>query len=64
MSEVQCGQLLILDEGVYIQIEKKGSQLLFRVIMDSYESRGLIITTNLEFSIWGSVFVDGQKWQQ
>ncbi|BCD08909.1 TPA: ATP-binding protein [Bacillus cereus] len=58
MSEIQCSQLLILDEGVYILVDKKGYQLLFRVITDSYESRGLIITTNLESFKCGSVFTD------
>ncbi len=35
-------------------------QLLFRIISDSYERRSLIITTNTEFSKWGSIFTDDQ----
>ena len=35
-------------------------QLLFRVISDSYESKSLILTTNLEFSKWGGIFTDDQ----
>ena len=34
--------------------------MLFRVIADSYEQRSLILTTNLEFSRWGSIFTDQQ----
>ncbi|WP_127580738.1 ATP-binding protein [Paenibacillus koleovorans] len=60
LSEIQRCQLLILDEWGYIPVDKEGSQLLFRVIADSYESRSLVITTNLEFSKWGSVFTDDQ----
>jgi len=60
MTEIQRTQLLILDEWGYIPVDKEGSQLLFRVIADSYESRSLVITTNLEFSKWGSVFTDDQ----
>ncbi|WP_246120584.1 IS21-like element helper ATPase IstB [Cohnella terricola] len=60
MSEIQRCQLLIWDEWGYIPVDKEGSQLLFRVIADSYESRSLVITTNLEFSKWGSVFTDDQ----
>ncbi len=60
MNEIQRCQLLILDEWGYIPVDKEGSQLLFRVIADSYESRSLIITTNLEFSKWGTVFTDDQ----
>ncbi len=60
LNEIQRCQLLILDEWGYIPVDKDGSQLLFRVIADSYESRSLIITTNLEFSKWGTVFTDDQ----
>ena len=42
--------LRILDEWGYVPVDKDGSQLLFRVISDSYESKSLILTTNLEFS--------------
>ena len=52
--------LLILDEWGYVPVDKDGSQLLFRVISDSYESKSLILTTNLEFSKWGSIFTDAQ----
>ena len=52
--------LLILDEWGYVPVDREGSQLLFSVIADSYESRSLVITTNLEFSKWGSVFTDDQ----
>ena len=51
---------MILDEWGYVPIDREGSQLLFRVIADSYESKSLILTTNLEFSKWGSVFTDEQ----
>lgn len=52
--------LLILDEWGYVPIDKEGSQLLFRVVADSYESKSLILTTNLEFSKWGGIFTDEQ----
>ncbi|MFC5527897.1 ATP-binding protein [Cohnella yongneupensis] len=57
LGEIQRKQLLILNEWGYIPVDKEGSQLLFRVIADSYESRSLIITTNLEFSKCGSVLL-------
>jgi DNA replication protein DnaC len=58
--EIARADLLILDEWGYVPVDRDGSQLLFRVIADSYESRSLVITTNLEFSKWGSVFTDDQ----
>lgn len=52
--------LLILDEWGYVPVDKEGSQLLFRIVADSYESKSLILTTNLEFSKWGGIFTDEQ----
>jgi len=52
--------LLILDEWGYVPVDKDGSQLLFRVISDSYECKSLVLTTNLEFSKWGGIFTDDQ----
>ena len=34
--------------------------MLFRIVSDRYEYKSLILTTNLGFSIWGSVFTDEQ----
>ena len=59
-SELNGLDLLILDEWGYVPVDRDGSQLLFRVISDSYESKSLILTTNLEFSKWGSIFTDDQ----
>ncbi len=59
-SDLNNLDLLILDEWGYVPVDRDGSQLLFRVISDSYESKSLILTTNLEFSKWGSIFTDDQ----
>lgn len=60
IRELKQLDLLILDEWGYVPVDREGSQLLFRVIADSYESKSLILTTNLEFSRWGSIFTDEQ----
>jgi DNA replication protein DnaC len=60
ISSILKAQLLIIDEWGYVPIDKQGAQLLFRIISDSYERRSLIITTNMEFSKWGSIFTDDQ----
>lgn len=60
LHELQRADLIILDEWGYVPVDHEGAQLLFRVIADSYETRSLIITTNLEFSKWGTVFTDEQ----
>lgn len=59
-NELNGLDLLILDEWGYVPVDRDGSQLLFRVISDSYESKSLILTTNLEFSKWGGIFTDDQ----
>jgi len=60
VRDLQSLDLLILDEWGYVPVDREGSQLLFRVIADSYESKSLILTTNLEFSKWGTIFTDDQ----
>lgn len=56
----RTNEIRIIDEWGYVPVNKEGAQLLFRIISDSYETRSLVITTNLEFSKWGSVFTDDQ----
>lgn len=51
--------LVIIDELGYLPIDIDGARLLFQVIADSYETRSVIFTSNLEFSRWGDVFGDG-----
>ncbi len=60
LKDIRKSDLTILDEWGYVPVDREGSQLLFRVVADAYETRSLIITTNLEFSRWGSVFTDDQ----
>ena len=60
VTNLQKQDLLILDEWGYISVDRDGSQMLFRIISDSYERKSLILTTNMEFSKWGSVFTDEQ----
>lgn len=50
--------LIILDELGFIPLDAGGSKLLFQIISDLYEKHSIIITSNLEFSRWGTVFTD------
>ncbi|WP_218852714.1 IS21-like element helper ATPase IstB [Spelaeicoccus albus] len=58
LAALARNQLLVIDEFGYLPIDTEGARLLFQIIADSYEKRSLIITTNLEFSRWGTVFGD------
>lgn len=51
-------KLLILDELGYLPLTKADSELLFQVISQRQERLPLIITTNLPFSEWASIFPD------
>lgn len=60
LRDIRRSDLIILDEFGYVPIDRDGARLLFQIISDSYETRSLIITTNVEFSRWGSVLTDDQ----
>ena len=52
--------LLILDELGYVACDTRAADLFFRIISRRHESRSVIVTTNLGFKHWGSMFHDAQ----
>jgi DNA replication protein DnaC len=54
--ELQAVKLLVIDELGYVPLSPTGAELLFEVFSQRYERGSTIVTSNLPFEEWTSVF--------
>ena len=57
-SQMEKFDILVLDELGYLPLAKNSSQMIFHLLSKIHQCTSLIITTNLKFSEWVTVFVD------
>jgi DNA replication protein DnaC len=50
--------LIVVDEAGYLPFEQDAANLFFQLVSSRYEHASLILTSNLPFSGWGTVFGD------
>ena len=60
LGSMKKTELIVIDEVGFVPLHKDAAELLFQVISDCYERKSLIITSNLEFSQWNTVFGDNR----
>ena len=48
--------LFVIDEIGYLSYDARAADLLFQVVSRRYERRSLVLTTNLPFSEWPTIF--------
>lgn len=60
LASLKNVELMVIDEIGFVPLHKEAAELLFQVISDCYERKSLIITSNLEFSGWNTVFGDNR----
>lgn len=55
-KQISKAELLIIDKLSYLTFNRHQSELLFKVVADRAERRSVIVSTNLRFSEWTTMF--------
>ncbi len=58
LRRILRADLILLDELGYVQLDGRGSELLFQILTEREERASVAVATNLPFSEWGTVIPD------
>lgn len=56
LARYSRAELLVIDEVGYLAFDSRAADLLFAVVNRRYEVGPIVLTTNLTFSDWGTIF--------
>ncbi len=56
LTQLDKLDLLIIDELGYLSFSRGGAELLFQIFADRYERSSILLTSNLAFGDWGTIF--------
>jgi DNA replication protein DnaC len=54
------GDLMLLDELGYVQLDTRGAELLFQILTEREQRSSIATASNLLFSEWGKVITDAR----
>ena len=57
-KKIGQADLLILDEWGYLPLHQEGARMLFDIVSTCYETKSIILTTNIEFGKWKGFLFD------
>ncbi|HZK28013.1 MAG TPA: IS21-like element helper ATPase IstB [Thermoclostridium sp.] len=60
LDKLKKVDIIIIDELGYVELSRQTTHLMFQIFSERYERGSIIITTNLEFAEWTSIFHDGR----
>jgi DNA replication protein DnaC len=56
LKQIERADLLIIDELGYLSFSRTAAELLFQIFADRYERGSILVTSNLPFDEWATVF--------
>lgn len=58
IKRLDAFEVLVIDDISYVPLERDDTDVLFQLLAARYETRSVVITSNLPFGKWGQIFKD------